>query len=428
MNKQIKPTAIVLGGTVPHGELVRQLQERGYYVILVDYLPNSPAKAVADEHIQESTMDKEKVLEIARVRNVSLVVCGCVDQANITASYVMEQLGLTPPYSYDTALRITNKGSMKKMMLKKGIPTSRYYYVKSLSEADNIDLQYPVIVKPADANSSNGVKKVKDNEELMSSLEAALQISRNHQAIIEEFVDGQEISAYCIVSNQRAKLLMTAERLSVLDGPDEVIKCYSSIAPARISAAAEQRAEEITAMIAEAYGLDNTPLFFQGIVCGDKVSVIEFAPRTGGGSSFNTIKQNTGFDIISATLDSWMGKPISLDSWSYPSQYYVVNTVYGKNGIYDKITGGDDLIGQGIIEEIFPIRSLGDKIDNSRASTSRVCFFIVKAARIEDVLSRVKLAFEHLDVLSAEGDSLIRRELSLSALWGKDTLQRFKNG
>lgn len=76
-----RPVAIVLGGTVPHKELIEQLKKRGYFTILVDYLQNPPAKAVADIHIQESTLDKEKVLEIAKEYHASLTICGCVDQA-----------------------------------------------------------------------------------------------------------------------------------------------------------------------------------------------------------------------------------------------------------------------------------------------------------------------------------------------------------
>ena len=38
-----KPIALILGGTVPHSELIKQLKERGYYTILIDYLLNPPA-------------------------------------------------------------------------------------------------------------------------------------------------------------------------------------------------------------------------------------------------------------------------------------------------------------------------------------------------------------------------------------------------
>ena len=37
-------TAIVLGGTVPHIDLICQLKERGFRTILVDYTTAPPAK------------------------------------------------------------------------------------------------------------------------------------------------------------------------------------------------------------------------------------------------------------------------------------------------------------------------------------------------------------------------------------------------
>ena len=64
MNAQNKPVAIVLGGTNPHVTLINKLKARGYYTVLVDYLPNPPASKVADEHIQESTLDKEVVAKM----------------------------------------------------------------------------------------------------------------------------------------------------------------------------------------------------------------------------------------------------------------------------------------------------------------------------------------------------------------------------
>ena len=102
----MEKVALVLGGTVPHMELILQLKNRGYYTILIDYLENPPA---ADEHIVESTLDKEKVLEIAVERKVELVISGCVDQANISACYAMEKLGKYVPYSYEIARKVTNK-------------------------------------------------------------------------------------------------------------------------------------------------------------------------------------------------------------------------------------------------------------------------------------------------------------------------------
>ena len=408
-----KPIALVLGGTVPHIELIRQLNDRGYYSILIDYLPNPPAKAVADEHLQVSTLDKEKVLTIAKNRNASLVICGCVDQANITACYAMEKLGFIPPYSFELARNITNKGFMKRMMEEYQIPTSRFVYLDSVEDAYGLDLRYPLMVKPADNNSSNGVKKANNQKEMLSYLKEALQMSRNQKAIVEEFMVGKEISAYCFVSEHKAKLLMTAERLSVLDGDEKVVKCYASVAPARLSSVVTQKVEEVATRIAQAFSLDNTPLFFQGVVNSDNISVIEFAPRVAGGISFQTIKDNTGFDIISATIDSYLGIHVGFSSYHSPLYEMVVNTVYGFDGVYDHMTGYESLISDGIIEHFYFHKNAGAIIDNSRASSSRIGAFIVKGKNETETFERISTAFSRLDAIDNHGNSMIRRDLSI---------------
>ena len=81
-------TAIVLGGTVPHITLINKLKERGFYTILVDFFDNPPAQKYADEHIKESTLDKDVIVKIAQKRKVDLVISTCIDQANSICCYV----------------------------------------------------------------------------------------------------------------------------------------------------------------------------------------------------------------------------------------------------------------------------------------------------------------------------------------------------
>lgn len=164
--KEKKPIAIVLAGTRPHILLIEKLKQRGFYVILVDYLDNPIAKPYADLHFQESTLNNEAVINIAREYNASLVISTCVDQANLTACYVSGKLGLPHPYSYETAMNVTDKLRMKKIMMENNIPTSKYYNISESMIQDIYDLKYPVIVKPADCNSSKGVRKVDDQKYL----------------------------------------------------------------------------------------------------------------------------------------------------------------------------------------------------------------------------------------------------------------------
>lgn len=143
-----KPIAIVLGGTSPHVLLVDKLHERGYYVLLVDYLPNPPAKKVADEHIQASTLDKERVLAIAKERKANLVISTCIDQANSVCCYVAERLNLPHPYSYETSLYVTNKGLMKDRMKEFDVPSSSFVLTKDVNGVNWNDVHFPCVVKP----------------------------------------------------------------------------------------------------------------------------------------------------------------------------------------------------------------------------------------------------------------------------------------
>ncbi len=412
-----KNVAVVLGGTVPHAELIKILKDKGYFTILIDYLDHPVAKDVVDLHIQESTLDQEAVLKIAKEYNAELVISAAVDQANISACYAMEKMGKYVPYSYETACKITNKGYMKKRMLENGIPTSQYIYIDQILDFTQINIDFPVVVKPADSNSSNGVKKAANTQELNIYLMEALSMSRNNKAIVEECIEGREISAYCYVIGGKAKLLMTAERLSVTEGNDAVIKCYASIAPARISEKARRNAEKIATKIAQVFGFDNTPLFFQGMVKGDNIEVIEFAPRVAGGLSYCTIRENTGFDILEATLESYSGKEISMDSYHEPESIYVINTIYAKNGVFNQLIGMEDLMKEGKIIHSFLHKTAGTLLDDSRASSSRVGGFIVKADTLEEAKDIVAKVYPKIDVLDQNGESIMRRNLNLAEQW-----------
>ena len=412
-----KKVALVLGGIIPHVHLIELLKQRGFYTVLLDYTPNPPAKDYADEHLPVSTLDKEAVLDVARRMNAKLIISTNVDHANVTCSYVSEKMGLIPPYPYETALNVTDKKRMKRIMWDNNIPTSKYIQVASLDEVKNIDLQFPLMVKPADGNSSNGVKRVYNQEELEKCLSDALHFSRSGNAIVEEFVTGKEISAYGVIVKGKAKLLMHQERVSVYDGEDKVIKCYASLAPSRISEAAANKAEEILTMLGKAFHLDNTTLFFQGIVNGDNISVIEFAPRVGGGISFQTIKDATGYDIIDAALNSYLNIPISIDSWHPVEGKYAVNQIYGTQGVYDHTEGADSLLKDDIVKVISFYKHKGDTIDSSRASSSRIGVMVVSDSTENGLRKKISEAFSRLDSFDDKGNSIIRKDLNLDLLW-----------
>ncbi|MGY6555684.1 MAG: ATP-grasp domain-containing protein [Wenzhouxiangella sp.] len=407
-----KLIAIVLGGTAPHIALIHRLKARGYHTVLVDYLQNPPAAAYADEHVKESTLDKERVLAIASEIKADLVISACVDQANVTACYVGEKLGLPIPYSYECSLRVTNKLLMKADLLAAGIQTSRFIQASSVDDVISSQLSYPLMLKPADSCSSNAVKKAETLEEALLFFKDALQASRSKTVVVEEFVEGREVSVYAFVQAETVEILLTAERHSIIDGPEKVLKCFCTTAPANISAVVKEKILRQANLIVRAFALSNTPLHLQVLISDEDVSVIEFAPRVGGGLSYKTIFDSTGFDIIDATIDSYLGITSTLIVHE-PTERFAISILYACPATLGAVIGYESLLSEGIVDEFHAYKIRGMLVEGDRASASRVGAFILRAPNENGLKQKLGEIAERVDVVDVKGDSIFRRDIAM---------------
>ncbi len=406
-----KPVAIVLGGTYPHKLLINNLKLRGYYTVLIDYFAFPPAKIDADEHIQESTLDKEKVLGIAKEKNASLVISTCIDHANVTACYVAEKLKLPAPYSYEIAISVTNKEIMKEKMVRNGIPTAKHIVVNEKKLYNAKELNFPVIVKPTDSNSSKGVRKANNPTELGIFLDSAIKISRNKTAVIEEYVDGIEIGADFFIQNKEATVLMTRERQKlVVDNENPVQQIQGSYFPADLTIENLKNLKILAERIAEVFALDNTPLLIQAILKDDNIYILEFAPRVSGGEGHNIIKLRTGFDIIDSAVNSFLGLPVKLD-FNYGKDYYSDVFIYAKPGLFDKITGYEELMEDKTIEFFHLFKVPGTEIGTDISSNNRIGSFLVKSETKEELSEKIKKSLNKIEVYDILGNPVMRKDI-----------------
>lgn len=403
--------AIVLGGTRPHITLIQKLKNRGYYVILLDYLSAPVAKEYADEHIQESTLDKDLVLRIAKEQNVDLVISTCIDQANVTAAYVCEKLGLPRPYDYEVALNVTDKLMMKDILIKNNIPTSKYKKIEKSSDLANWDFRYPIIIKPTDSNSSKGIFKIEEsNPDLDRLITEAISFSRTREAIVEEFVTGQEIGIDTFVTNGVAKVLMIKERRKIqknANGSQNIVGC---IWPMPLSPEVEEKAEIIANQIAKAFGLKNSALMIQAILKDGEISVIEFGARIGGGESYRIIKDCVGFDYVEASISTFTGEPLK-ESLKEPEYFYADNFIYVKECTFDHIDFGYNLLNEDIIDHAYELKSKGSKIDSNLSSNNRVGTFVVKSKTIDGLYKKINAVLSTIQVYDTDGKSVMRKDI-----------------
>lgn len=403
-------TAIVLGGTNPHIQLLNKLKDRGFYTILVDYYPNPPAKPFADEHVQASTMDKEAVLGIALKYKAALVITTNIDQANTTACYVAEQLNLPHPYSYETALNVTDKSRMKRIMWDNGISTSVFISCKTLEEVDSGKIKYPVVVKPSDSKGSRGVHKCNDFSELRLNFKEAKNASTNGSVVIEGFVEGTEVSFYYFIQDYTAHYITSNQRFRFRAGTEGVIQSAGGLYPVALPQVVYDRMQDNANRIARAFHLNNSPIFIQAIATEDDVYVIEFAPRIGGGLSYRLIEGENHFDIINATIDSFLGlKPVL--AITQPDYFSAVMNVYAPGVIMGELGGIKDVIRYGLAKEFFQYKMRGSEVSSDMSSGSRIGGFYIQGKDAEEIYEKIHRINSLIEVFDINGNAVMRHDI-----------------
>ena len=91
--KSNQKKALVLCGGVPQIELLKQLKERGITSVLCDMNEKVEARKYADLFYAVSTLDVEKVTEVAKKEKVDFLITVCADQVLEVVARISEELG-----------------------------------------------------------------------------------------------------------------------------------------------------------------------------------------------------------------------------------------------------------------------------------------------------------------------------------------------
>ena len=401
--------ALVLAGGLPQIDLINKLKARGIETILADYYNHPVAKDYADKFYRISTLDVDAIKQLAIDEKVDFVITVCTDQALLTMAKVSEELGLPCYIDYETARNVTNKAYMKKVFAENKIPTAKFVIAGNLEEVDFSNWRFPLIVKPVDCNSSKGVRRVDNGEELATAFKEAVLLSRTDTAIVEEFITGKELSVDVYVENGNAIVLdiTTSEKLKVKDR----FIIFRTWHPANISAILKGKIEKVAQQIADAFGIEDAPMLIQMLSDGDYVFVIEFSARTGGGVKHLSIERRTGVDIVSAVIDLTLGEKPHIVPREPLTRYMVDEYIYCKPGVYDHVEGFDDMKKSGVITDYYIFRWKESIFDTVENSGDRIGGFTIQGDSIEELRDKHNLVNRTVKVLSMTNKDIMQHDL-----------------
>ena len=400
-------SALVLCGGMPQIALIKELQIRNYRVILADMNEQAPAVSFADKFYAVSTLDVDGIRRIAVEEQVDFLISVCADQMLLIVAQISEELGLPCYVDYKTSKDVSSKEYMKDIFMKGDVPTSKYIVRRTLKPEDLEDLKFPLIVKPVDAYSSKGVRKCENYEELVEGFSEAVHISRTDTAVVEEYVGGEEYSVDVYVEDGRAHVLCMG-MLSKIPQKGKFVICRATYPPL-VSDFVKAEIADVAQKIADAFKLKNTPMLIQLKVDGERVSVIEFCSRTGGGNKFSLIQKITGFDVITAVLDLTLGLKPHVPEFANET-YIVDEFVYCNPGILNQVEGFAELLEEGIIDDYFVFKKEGSQFEEIKSSGDRLAYFSVSAKTHKELTLKHTLANRRIKAISSDGKDLIKHD------------------
>lgn len=403
---------LVLAGGYDQIGLILELKKRGHEVILADYFENPPAKKVADVHYQISTLDLDAVKELAISEKVDLITTACTDQALLTVAKVSEELDLPTYIDYNKGLLVTNKKYMKEKFEEIGVPTAkcRVYATEEDFEKDIKLINYPSVVKPCDCNSSKGVTRVDNEMELHSAVKTAFTLSRSHLVIVEDYIEGTEVSIDVWKDNEGAKVLSVSET-DKIPGSGDAFTIYKSKYPVDMSSKAFDKIKEVAELIATGFELTNCPILIQAIISGDDIYVIEFSARMGGGTKYKLIEYMSNVNIMEVYVNRVLGEEEQIVNPKLSDKVIELNYVYADNGVFDKLVNFQECKENGEIEDFYQYKEPGAVIEKAKTSSDRIAGFLLIADTREDMDIKRNCVLQKLDILNDGGCSIMKKKI-----------------
>ena len=293
----------VIGASYLQLPLVLKAKEMGLEVHCFAWEEGAICKDYADYFYPISITEKELILKECQMIQIDGVCSIASDVAVATISYVAEKMSLIGN-SIKSAEKSTNKYLMRKALQKHTVNTPIY---ASDSDIDLIEtMSFPMIVKPTDRSGSLGVQKIENKETLQTAIDFAKKQSLSNSAIVEEYIEGVEVSVEAISWKGKHYVLTITDKDTT--GEPYFVE-LGHHQPSNLPKETQGKIIEQTFKSLDALSVESGASHSEfKITSNGEVYAIEIGARMGGdfiGSDL--VYLSTGYDFLKAIIDVSLG-------------------------------------------------------------------------------------------------------------------------
>lgn len=301
----MKKKLAIIGASYLQKPLVEKCKELGVYSICFAWEEGAVCKDLCDKFYPISTIDKEAILKACQDEKIDGITTIASDVATLTVNYVAEQMGLVGnPDKYSQTA--TNKYLMRQCFMGHNVPSPKFCLTDDVIPEIAKTFTLPVIVKPTDRSGSRGVEKVEKQEDLQEAITRACNESFQKKAVIEEYVEGREISVESISFKGKHHILQITDKVTT-EAPFFVELEHHQ--PSSLPDDIKAKVMDIVLIALDSlhiqYGASHSEL---KITKDGDIRVIEIGARMGGdfiGSDL--VKLSTGYDFLKGVIEVAFG-------------------------------------------------------------------------------------------------------------------------
>ena len=270
---------------------------RDVTVIAVDRDPLAVGFALADERAVISSEDEQGIERLARARAVDGLISPGADWPVGIAARVAERLGLPHPIDGATAVLATTKTRQRERFASTGVLQPRMF------SASDPAIPFPCVVKAPDRQGQRGLTLVSEPSAFAAAVEAAVAESRGGGVLVEELIDGPELTVNAVSRDGAFFPLTVTDR--ILAEPPAFGVALAHVWP---SVHPTGRAIEAARAAVAALGLENGPSYTQiRLGPGGLPHVVEVAARLGGGHDAELCRAAVGIDLNDLAVSFALG-------------------------------------------------------------------------------------------------------------------------
>lgn len=273
----MKNNILVFGGGPLQCSIINRIKLAGYGSVVIDPDPHAPGKELAHVFIPVSGQDYDTTLEVAKKHQVKGVVTAATDKPILMMCRIAEELNLPFP-SYNSCETLLDKSKLKQFLKDNDLPHAKGKMFIGEIDVNALDFSFPVITKPVVNSGSRGVIKAHNKEELALAIKETLLHSHDGKYLIEEYIEGDEISVEALVQHGKVHVLQLTDKI-VTPPPYNVE--LGHIQPSKFIDL-KQLIETLLQKIVDKTGLNNSALHPELKIKDGKITIIEIGPRLGG--------------------------------------------------------------------------------------------------------------------------------------------------